>query len=74
MRRMETVVRAADGLDWTPVRPARLTDAHGRGSYRTSTGRTLPGGRQIARTGLAHLTIEALEDKTYIRQHVAVAY
>ena len=74
MRRMETVVRAAEDLDWTLVRPARITDAQERGSYRTSTGRTLPGGRQIARADLAHLMLEALEDKTYIRQHIAVAY
>ena len=74
MRRMESLVRAASDIEWTLVRPAALTDDPGRGSYRTSTGKLPPKGQKIARTDLAHLMLEALEDKTYLRQHVAVAY
>lgn len=42
MRRMESLVRAASDIEWTLVRPGRLTDDPGRGSYRTSTGKLPP--------------------------------
>ncbi len=76
MRRMESLVRAANDVEWTLVRPGRLTDDPGRGSYRTSIGKMPPTrrGGVIARADLAHLMLEALEDKTYLRQHVAVVY
>jgi len=73
MRRMETVVRASD-TDWTLVRPSRLTDDPGRGSYRTSTGKMPPKGMKIARADVAHLMLECLDEKRYIRQHVALGY
>lgn len=73
MRRMENVVRASD-TDWTLLRPAALTDDPGRGTYRTSTGKLPPKGSKVARADLAHLMLEALEEKRYVRQHVVVAY
>lgn len=73
MRRMETVVRASD-TDWTLVRPSRLTDDPGRGSYRTSTGKMPPKGMKIARADVAHVMLECLDEKRYIRQHVALGY
>jgi len=73
MRRMEAVVRGSD-TDWTLVRPPQLTDDPGRGSYRTTTNKLPPKGRKIARADVAHLMLEALDEKRYIRQHVALAY
>lgn len=73
MRRMEALVRGSD-TDWTLVRPARLVDESGRGSYRTSMGKLPPGGRKIARADVAHLMLECLDEKRYIREHVALAY
>lgn len=73
MRRMEAVVRGSD-TDWTLVRPPQLTDDPGRGSYRTTTNKLPPKGRKIALADVAHLMLESLDEKRYIRQHVTLAY
>ena len=70
---MEAVVRGSD-TDWTLVRPPQLTDDPGRGSYRTTTNKLPPKGRKIARADVAHLMLESLDEKRYIRQHVTLAY
>lgn len=52
MRRTEDVVRSS-GLDWTIVRPPRLTDGPHTGSYRTAVNRNVGGGLRISRADLA---------------------
>ncbi|WP_062436564.1 NAD(P)-dependent oxidoreductase [Herbidospora daliensis] len=48
----EDVLRES-GLDWTAVRPPRLTDKPGTGRYRTAPDRNLRGGLSIPRADLA---------------------
>jgi putative NADH-flavin reductase len=49
---MEDVLRHS-GLDWTVVRPPRLTSKPATGAYRTAVGRNVRGGALIARADVA---------------------
>lgn len=70
---MEDVLRDS-ALDWTIVRPPRLTDKPMTGRYRTAIGQNLPGGTVISRADVAHLMLRALETPELVRQTVGVAY
>jgi putative NADH-flavin reductase len=73
MRRMEELIRAS-GLDWTLVRPARLTDGPRRGRYRTAIEGSVPGGWTISRADVADLIVTRLADPELRRVAVSVAY
>jgi putative NADH-flavin reductase len=49
---MEDVLRDS-GLDWTVVRPPRLTDKPATGRYRTAVGQNIRGGALISRADVA---------------------
>jgi putative NADH-flavin reductase len=69
---MERVVMAS-GLDWTIVRPPRLTNRALTGNYRVEDGR-LPAGRiTISRADVAHFLLTVLERSSHIRQIVGMA-
>ncbi|WP_028922172.1 NAD(P)-dependent oxidoreductase [Pseudonocardia acaciae] len=70
---MEALV-AGSGLDWTVVRPPRLTDRPGTGAYRTARGRNLRGGRIIARADVAHGMLRVLDQPDTIGQTIGIAY
>src|SRR5690242_11412994 len=53
---MEDVLRDS-GLDWTSVRPPRLTDKPLTGRYRVAYGRNLRGGVLVSRADVAHLML-----------------
>jgi uncharacterized protein YbjT (DUF2867 family) len=72
LARMEDVLRDGD-LDWTAVRPPRLTDKALTGSYRTAPGRNLPGGVRISRADVAHLMLRVLDEPETIKQAVGIA-
>jgi putative NADH-flavin reductase len=72
MQRMEELVRAAD-LDWTIVRPPRLTNAAPTNTYRTAVNKNIPGGSVISRADLAAHILHCLTDPTTIRAAVSVA-
>lgn len=72
MREMERLVRGSD-LDWTIVRPPRLTDGPLTAGYRISVGSNLPDDRSLSRADLAHfLFAEALQG-AHRRQVVALS-
>jgi putative NADH-flavin reductase len=73
LARMEDVLRDS-GLDWTVVRPPRLTDKALTGTYRTAHGQNLRGGFLISRADVAHLMLRVLEQPQTIRQAIGVAY
>jgi putative NADH-flavin reductase len=73
MRRCEEEVRAS-GLDWTIVRPPRLTDKEPTGRYRTATDLNLRGARTISRGDLAGCLLGLVTDESSVRHHVSVAY
>jgi uncharacterized protein YbjT (DUF2867 family) len=71
--RMETDMRAS-GLDWTAVRPPRLTDGPLTGQYRARIGESVPRGYLISRADTAHAICAALANAATFGQPVGVAY
>ena len=69
---MEDVLRAS-GLDWTAVRPPRLTDKPLTGAYRTAIGQNLRGGAFVSRADVADLMLRVLDQPETIGQAVGVA-
>jgi putative NADH-flavin reductase len=62
---MEDALRAS-GLDWTAMRPPRLTNKPRTGVYRTAYGENLKGGLTIARADVADAMLRAVTDtKSY---------
>lgn len=73
MARMEEVIQRSD-LDWTIVRPPRLTGRAPTGRYRTAINRSVRGGYTIARADLAAAILALLDDPAAIRAAIGVAY
>jgi uncharacterized protein YbjT (DUF2867 family) len=69
---MEDVLRDSD-LDWTVVRPPRLTNRPATGTYRTADGRNLRGGFLVARADVAHLMLGVLEQPGTIGRAIGIA-
>jgi putative NADH-flavin reductase len=69
---MEDVLRDS-GLDWTVVRPPRLTDKPLTGTYRTAYGRNVRGGVTISRADVAHLMLTVLDQPGTVGQTVGIA-
>lgn len=70
MARMEEEIRTSD-LDWTIIRPPRLTDKPPTGRYRTALNRR---GYTVARADLADAIITLLDDPTAIHATVSIGY
>jgi putative NADH-flavin reductase len=69
---MEDVLRDS-GLDWTVIRPPRLTDKPLTGSYRVAYGRNLPGGWSASRADVAHLMLGVLHQPETLKQAIGIA-
>ncbi|MGW4379284.1 NAD(P)-dependent oxidoreductase [Kitasatospora sp. NPDC004531] len=72
LARMEDVVRAS-GLDWTVVRPPRLTDKPLTRDYRTAYGRNLRGGGTVSRADVAHCMLRSLGEAETVGQILGIA-
>jgi putative NADH-flavin reductase len=70
---MEDAVTGS-GLDWTIVRPPRLTNRPVTGSYRTAYGSNLTRGLTISRADVAHLMLRLATLPGSIGQTVGIAY
>ena len=70
---MEDLLRDS-GLDWTIVRPPRLTDKPLTGTYRTAYGQNLRRGVFISRADVAHLMLRVLWQPETIKQAIGIAY
>jgi putative NADH-flavin reductase len=73
MAAMEDEIRQS-GLDWTIVRPPRLTDRPPTGRYRTAINRSVRGGYTISRADLAAAILTLLNDPTSIRATIGIGY
>ena len=73
---MERMVKAS-GLDWTIVRPPRLTNGPRRERYGVADDH-LPNGAggnaTISRADVAHFMLDELEHPTHIRRVIGIAY
>jgi putative NADH-flavin reductase len=70
---MEDIVRES-GLDWTVVRPPRLTNGPLTGTYRTAYGRNLRRGLFVSRADVAHLMLRVLEQPEASKEVVGIAH
>ncbi len=71
--RMEDIVRGS-GLEWTIVRPPRLTDKPRTGKYRTAIDRTVRRGYTIGRADVADLLLRSVDDPATVKAAVAIGY
>jgi putative NADH-flavin reductase len=69
---MEDVLRDS-GLDWTVLRPPRLTDKPATGAYRTAHGHNLRRGLVVSRADVAHHMLRVLEQPETIKQAIGIA-
>ena len=69
---MEDIVRDSC-LDWTIVRPPRLTNKVLTGTYRTAYGRNLPRGVTISRANVGHLMLRVLKEPETINRVIGIA-
>ena len=60
-------------LDWTTIRPPRLTNAPLTGTYRTAIDRNVRHGLTISRPDVAHLILTVLQQRETIRHAIGVA-
>jgi putative NADH-flavin reductase len=72
LAQMEDVLRASD-LDWTIVRPPRLTDKPVTGRYRTAYGQNLRRGVFVSRADVAHYMLSVLDNPETFHQTVGIA-
>lgn len=70
--RMEDILRRSD-VDWTVLRPPRLTNGPATGRYRTAADH-LRGARTISRADLADAVLRQLDDRRSVRTAVGVGY
>lgn len=70
---MEEVVRES-GLDWTIVRPPRLTNGPRTGAFRTAIGKNVRGGFRVSRADVALFMLRAVDAPETIHQTIGIAY
>jgi putative NADH-flavin reductase len=73
MRGAEEEIRDS-GLDWTIMRPPRLTSGPATGTYRTATDRNLPRGVRVSRADLAACMLGIIADPAALHHHIGIAY
>jgi uncharacterized protein YbjT (DUF2867 family) len=72
LARMEDVLRDSD-LDWTSVRPVRLTDGPLTGRYRTALGRNVRHGMIVSRADVADCMLRSVTQPGTSGQTVGIA-
>jgi len=72
LAQMEDVLRESD-LDWTVIRPVRLTDKPLTGTYRTAYGRNVRHGLFISRANVADCMLRVLDQPETFGQTVGIA-
>lgn len=73
MSHMEIIVRASN-VDWTILRPPRLTDKAHTGKYKVAVNKQLSNGWLLSRADLADYIVRHLQDAGIYRSMVEVAY
>jgi putative NADH-flavin reductase len=69
---MEQIVTASN-LEWTIVRPPRLTNAPPTGRYQVADNRFPSGKRTLSRADVAHFLLDELDRRAHLRQIVGIA-
>jgi putative NADH-flavin reductase len=61
------------GLDWTIVRPPRLTNGRLTRAYRTALGQNVRGGFSVSRADVADLMLRAIDEPDSVKETIGVA-
>jgi putative NADH-flavin reductase len=69
---MEELLRES-GLEWTCVRPPRLTNGPLTAAYRSALDQNVLGGHSISRADVAHAMLSAVSQPTTIRHTLGIA-
>jgi putative NADH-flavin reductase len=72
LAKMEDLIRRS-GLDWTIVRPPRLTDKPASGKYRVAYEQNLRRGMTISPADVAQLMLKVLEQPSSYKRIIGVA-
>jgi putative NADH-flavin reductase len=70
---MEDTVRRS-GVDWTILRPPRLSDGPRTGTWRQAKDANLRGGSRISRADLAAAILASLQDPDTVKATIAIGY
>jgi len=62
------------GLDWTIIRPPRLTDKPATGSYRFSINSFLKNCLSISRADVAHFMVNNIDNKAIYQATIEIGY
>jgi putative NADH-flavin reductase len=73
LRLMEKLVKESE-LDWTIVRPPRLTDSQLTGKYRIAVNRFLKNGLKISRADTAHFMLSNIQSEDMFKSVVEIGY
>ena len=73
LRIMESIVKDSD-LNWTIIRPPRLTDGPLRGNYRIAINEFLKDCLQISRADVAHFIINRVDDPETFKSTIEISY
>ncbi len=68
----ERLIRASE-LDWTIVRPARLTEAPGTGRYRAGPALRFTARAHVPRADVAELIVRELDQPRFLRQTIEIS-
>lgn len=70
--RQEALIRQSD-LDWTIVRPSRLTNSPATGSYRIAPQLHYSSRSSVSRADLAAFLLGQLSDRSFVRSTVEIS-
>jgi putative NADH-flavin reductase len=73
LRIMERLVKASS-INWTLIRPPRLTDASVTGQYRLAVNQFLKNGLSISRADVAHYMINSIDDRSSYKAIIEIGY
>jgi putative NADH-flavin reductase len=73
LRIMEKLIKTSN-INWTIIRPPRLTDGPVTGQYRLAINHFLKNGLSISRADVAHYMINNLEDKNSYKATIEIGY
>lgn len=74
MQQWEAILENSKDIDWTIVRPSRLTNGQEKDNYRVQQNHCPKGGGKISRKDLADFITKQINSDKYIHQKVAIAY
>lgn len=74
MQKWETILENSKDIDWSIIRPSRLTNGQAKGNYRIQLNHCPKGGGKISRKDLADFITKQINSDKYIHQKVSIAY